>query len=436
MSTRPRIYLDFNATAPLIQAARDAMVEAMADVGNPSSIHAEGRRMRDRVERARNQVAALVGRPREQVVFTSGGTEANWLGVMALAAAAEARGLPKVVMTTPIEHPSLKGAVAALAARGWKVVVLRTHPDHGVIPPDKDLGPGELYVDRTPDIEASGVGLFAAAMVNHELGAILDPYIVGWAKDGGALVHLDAVQAAGKVDGELDARADSLAISGHKIGGPQGVGALAIADDRALPLVDGGHQERGRRPGTENALGIIGFGAAAGAVSAVLEARRARVLEAHRVATEHSIIGEDATTRAMRIHERVLAATDADREGTWEWAAGLGYTFEDRLRETISGAHVFSNGYRVGSTVNVRFEGARGESIVMGLDLEGISASTGAACTSGSIQPSAVLLGLGLSEEQAREGVRFSLGPSTTTEEISRVLEVLPGIVERARRHR
>src|SRR6187549_3225100 len=119
MSTNRRIYLDFNATAPLVPAARDAMVEAMADVGNPSSVHAEGRRMRDRVERARNHVAALVGRPREQIVFTSGGTEANWLGVMALAAAAERRGLPKVVATTPIEHPSLKGAVDALVQRGW-----------------------------------------------------------------------------------------------------------------------------------------------------------------------------------------------------------------------------------------------------------------------------------------------------------------------------
>src|SRR4030095_6382144 len=119
MSTNRRIYLDFNATAPLMPAARDAMIEAMGDVGNPSSVHAEGRRMRDRVERARNAIAALVGRPREQIVFTSGGTEANGLGVHALAALAEQRGRPKVIGTTLIEHPSLRGAIAVLCARGW-----------------------------------------------------------------------------------------------------------------------------------------------------------------------------------------------------------------------------------------------------------------------------------------------------------------------------
>jgi cysteine desulfurase len=352
MSTRARVYLDFNATAPLVPAARDAMIEAMTEAGNPSSIHAEGRRMRDRVERARNQVAHLVGRPREQVVFTSGGTEANWLGVMALAAAAEARGLPRVISTTSIEHPSLRGAVAALLARGWTL--------------------GD-----------EGAGLTAMALVNHELGTVATIQRRG-------LVHVDAVQAAGKLDlVALDA--DSLAISAHKLGGPQGVGALAIANDDALPVhaFDSGHQERGRRPGPENTLGIIGFGAAAAAV---------------------------------------------DR-AAWARAQQLGRWLEGALRDL--GARIHGDDReRLGSTINAAWSGARGESIVMALDLEGISVSTGAACTSGSIQPSAVLLGLGLSEEQAREGVRFSLGPTTTEDELKRVLEALPRILERARRHR
>lgn len=353
MSTQRRIYLDFNATAPLVPAARDAMVEAMADVGNPSSVHAEGRRMRDRVERARNQVAALVGRPREQIVFTSGGTEANWLGVMALAAAAEARGLPRVVATTAIEHPSLRGAVDALVARGWR----RADPDEPV-------------------------GLVALAIVNHELGTVAP------IERRGGLVHVDAVQAAGKLDlGAIEA--DSVAISAHKIGGPQGVGALAISVDAHLPVVEGGHQERGRRPGTENTLGIIGFGAAAVAI---------------------------------------------DRAG-WDRAKQLGAQLEAGLRAL--GARIHGDDReRVGTTVNAAFAGARGESIVMALDLEGISVSTGAACTSGSIQPSAVLLGLGYSVEQAREAVRFSLGPTTTEADVNRVLSVLPAIVERARLHR
>jgi len=353
MSTQRRIYLDFNATAPLVSAARDAIIEAMADHGNPSSIHAEGRRMRDRVERARNQVAALVGRPREQIVFTSGGTEANWLGVMGLAAAAEARGLPRVVATTLIEHPSLKGAVDALLARGWRLA-------NAVEP----------------------VGLVAMAIVNHELGTIAT------IDRRGGLVHVDAVQAPGKLR-LADIDADSLAISAHKIGGPQGVGALAITIDEKLPITVGGHQERGRRPGTENTLGIVGFGAAVTAI-------------------------DDTALARMR---------------------DLGRQLEDGLRTL--GARIHGDQLpRTGTTINAALPGARGDTIVMALDIEGISVSTGAACTSGSIQPSPVLLGLGFSPDQAREAVRFSLGPTTTSDEISRVIQVLPAIVERARRHR
>jgi cysteine desulfurase len=350
MSTNRRIYLDFNATAPLVPAARDAMIDAMSDIGNPSSVHAEGRRVRDRLERARNQVATLLGRPREQIVFTSGGTEANWLGVMALAQVADQRRLARTIMTTKLEHPSLKGPVEALIARGWERV-------------------------------ETGASIAALALVNHELGTISEIPVA-------QLVHIDAVQAAGKL-ALADLNADSVAISAHKIGGPQGVGALAITVDEGLPIVEGGHQERGRRPGTENTLGIIGFGAAAAAVD-----------------------------------------TDA-----WHRARDLGAELEAGLRK-IDGARIHGDDRpRVGTTINVGFDGARGEAIVMALDLEGISVSTGAACTSGSIQPSAVLLALGLSDAQAREAVRFSLGPTTTRDELNRVLEVLPRIVERARRH-
>lgn len=387
MSTQRRIYLDFNATAPLIPAARDAMVEAMGDVGNPSSIHGEGRRMRDRIERARNQVAALVGRPREQIVFTSGGTEANWLGVMALAAAAEARGLPRIVATTPIEHPSLNGPIEALRAWGWEIAMLRAEPDFGVV-----------EVRGTTSDDMPRVGLLAAALVNHEIGTILGDEIVRWARDSGALIHLDAVQAAGKLD-LVSVAADSLAISAHKIGGPQGVGALAISTDERLPIVEGGHQERGRRPGTENVLGIVGFGAA---------------------------------TSEIKFLEKAPVGG-----GTWFDAATLGGALANMILTHIPGTRLHGrHARRVDSTVNIGFEGARGEAIVMALDLEGFSVSTGAACTSGSIQPSAVLLGLGFSADQAREAVRFSLGPTSSLDDIARLFRVLPGIVERARRHR
>lgn len=374
MSTNRRIYLDFNATAPLVPAARDAMVEAMADAGNPSSIHTEGRRMRDRVERARNQVAALVGRPREQIVFTSGGTEANWLGVMALAAEAEVRGLPKVIATTAIEHPSLRGAVDALVPRGWSVVLL----------PVTERAVVEVTNER--------VGLIAVALVNHELGTLLSPDVLAWARASGALVHIDAVQAAGKV-ALADLDADSFALSGHKLGGPQGIGALAISVDRGLPQVGAGHQERGRRPGTENVLGIIGFGAAASAAD-LAEWPRVRAL------------GDEL-----------------------EWPLSA----KDLIGGVVAPGQLAP---RAGGTVNVLFVGALGQDVVMGLDLHGIAASTGAACTSGSVKPSTVLLGLGYPEERAREAVRFSLGRTTTEAEIKQVLAVLPGIVERARRHR
>jgi cysteine desulfurase len=372
MSTNPRIYLDFNATAPLGARVRAAMVQAMADPGNPSSIHAEGRRARDHIERARDQVARLVGRPREQVVFTSGGTEGNALGVLGLAASVERRGGSRVVAAAAIDHPSLRGAVDALVARGWQLRPI------GV------TAAGALEVDSF-----EGVGLVAIAAVNHELGTRADPGIFVAARAAGALVHVDAVQAAGKIPlGEIDG--DALVISGHKLGGPQGVGAVAINQDDGLPLVEAGHQERGRRPGTENTLGIVGFGA---------------------------------------------AAEDAD-VASWPPIAALGERLEAGLR-TITGVRIHGAGTpRIGGTVNAGFAGARGESIVIALDLAGIATSTGAACSSGSIQPSPVLLGLGLPPDEAREAVRFSLGRTTTAGEIDAVLERLPAIVLRARAHR
>lgn len=364
MSTNPRIYLDFNATTPLCEAARAAIAGALEELGNPSSIHAEGRRARDRVERARNQVAALLGRPREQLVFTSGGTEANALGVQTLAAAALARGLPRVIARSPIEHPSLLAAVDAL---GWEVRTLEVSPD-GVLRPR----------------QLDGVGVLAVAAVNHELGTVLDPSVLALARAEGALIHVDAVQAAGKRSLELDA--DAIAISAHKLGGPQGAGAVALAIDAETP--SGGHQERGRRGGTENTLGIVGFGAAAAVVDL----------------------------------------------GGWPAVAALGERLEAGLR-AIPDVRIHGAGaQRIGGTINAGFAGARGEAIVIALDLAGVAVSTGAACTSGTLQPSPVLRALGQSPDQAREAVRFSLGRSTTAEEIDRVLALLPAIVDRARR--
>jgi cysteine desulfurase len=247
-------------------------------------------------------------------------------------------------------------------------------------------GAGALAAD-----DLAGVGLVAIAAVNHELGTLADPQVVAAARAAGALVHVDAVQAAGKLAlAALDA--DALVISAHKLGGPQGVGAVALALDEGLPLIDAGHQERGRRPGTENTLGIVGFGA---------------------------------------------AVQDADRAvAAWPQIAALGDRLEAGLC-AMTGVRIHGAGApRIGGTINAGFEGTRGESVVISLDLAGIAASTGAACTSGSVQPSPVLLALGLSADRAREAVRFSLGRTTTVAEIDAVLERLPAIVARARAHR
>lgn len=375
MSTNPRIYLDFNATTPLLDAARGAIeaVLARGGGGNPSSIHADGRLARDHVERARNQIAGLLGRPREQVVFTSGGTESNALGVLGLAAVIEQRGGPRVVAAAAIDHPSLRGAVAALARRGW---------EHRSLP---------VTVDGALDLgDLSGVGLVCASAVNHELGTRADlAALIANARATGALVHIDAVQAPGKLAlGVIEA--DALAISAHKLGGPQGVGALAISIDDGLPLVDGGHQERGRRSGTENVLGIAGFGAAASTVD----------------------------------------------PGSWAAVTALGDRLETGLL-AIEGARIHGAGApRIGGTINAGFAGTLGESIVVALDLAGISVSTGAACTSGTVQPSPVLLATGMPSDRAKEAVRFSLGHSTTAAEIDHVLSLLPAIVRRARTSR
>ncbi|HVK75865.1 MAG TPA: cysteine desulfurase family protein [Kofleriaceae bacterium] len=374
-----RIYLDHNATSPLTERTRTAMTEAMAVAGNPSSVHGDGRAARARLETARAGVAALAGVEPDQLVLTSGGTEADLLGVVGLARAARAAGAPARALVLATEHPAVHGAAATLAAEGFAVAAL---------PVDRA---GRVDLDGLDAALAGGAAVVAVAAVNHETGVIADlDTVAARCRAAGARLHVDAVQAAGRIAlAPIAALADAMALSAHKIGGPAGVGALIVrAGVELAPLHAAGHQERGRRPGTENLLGAIGFAAAASEVDLTAVAAVAR--------------------RAARLEAGLL---------------------------TIAGARIHGGGApRTGTTVNVGFEGALGEAIVIALDLAGVSASTGAACTSGSIQPSPVLLALGLSRERAREGVRFSLGVTTTDADIDRVLEVLPAIVERARR--
>ena len=368
-----RIYLDYNAGAPLHPAARAAMADALDLAGNPSSIHADGRRARARLEAARRQLAALFGAPddaRDRIVLTGSGSEAIHLAVAGLAPAGAA------VVVPATDHPAMHGAAAAVA--GPRVATIAVDAD-GVI----DLAAWTAAL-------ASGPAVAGFAAVNHELGTIADAAALATAaRRAGARVVIDAVAAAGRIAlAPLTELADAIAIASHKLGGPAGVGALWLAPGVTLaPLIPIGHQERGRRPGTENLLGVVGMGAAAAAVDLAAAPAVAR--------------------RAARLEAAIAA---------------------------IPGATIHGVGApRTGATINARFAGVRGETLVMALDLEGVAASSGAACSSGSTAPSPVLRALGLDDEAARGGLRLSLGPATTDAEIDAVIARLPALAARAR---
>jgi cysteine desulfurase len=382
-----RIDLDHNATTRLDPRVREAMLVVLDGVyGNPSSIHEEGRRARDVVERARDEVGRLAGAAgaaMRGVIFTGGGTEADILGVVGAARAARAAGRPARLVTSPLEHPAVRGAVALLESEGFEVAV---------VPVD---GSGRIDPrDVTRATSAGGAALVSFALANHELGNRYDLAALAEAArrgDAAVLVHCDAVQAAGKTTlSAAEQGVDLMALSAHKIHGPKGVGALWARPGVALaPLHAGGHQEKGLRPGTENVAGIAGLGVAA------------------RLAREE----------APATWPRVGALRDRLQAGALALGARL---HGDREA-------------RVGNTLNIGFAGVPGDVLVAALDLEGIAISTGAACTSGNVEPSPVVLALGVPRNQAAEAVRFSLGADTTAEEVDRVLALLPRLLARIR---
>jgi tRNA (5-methylaminomethyl-2-thiouridylate)-methyltransferase len=386
VSAERRIYLDHNATTPTRPEAVRAVAGALADLpGNPSSLHAAGRAARAAIEAARREVAALAGVAAEEIVFTSGGTEANNLGVRGLARAGAARrgagaaARPHVV-SSPLEHPSVRGALEALA------------PDFDVsfvaVGARGEITPEALAAALRPETV-----LVTLAAANHELGNAYDvAALAAVARAHGALFHTDAVQAAGKLPLDLAAaRVDAASLSAHKLGGPKGVGAVYVRRGLDLPpLLAGGHQEHERRPGTENVPGIVGFGVAARLAAAERDGVAARVRRLR-----------------DRLEERLLA---------------------------IPGARVHGDlDRRVPGTCNVAFAGVPGQLLAIALDLEGVSVSTGAACTSGSLAPSPVLLALGLRAADAGEALRVSLGADTSDDEIERVAALMPSLVERVR---
>ncbi len=374
------IYFDHNASTPLRPEAADAMRAALDGLhANPSSLHREGQRVRAAVERARAQVAALVGATPDEVIFTSGGTEGDHLALVGGALALEKRG--RSLAFAALEHHAVHGAGEVLARLGWTVGHLAVSPEGMVDPASVDGLPRETAI-------------VSVMLANNETG-VIQPVagIAARARAAGRRVHCDAVQAAGKIALDFESLGvDYLVVSAHKLGGPKGVGALVSRARAPLePLFRGSGHERGRRGGTENVVGIVGFGAAAECAAREVEAESTRL-------------------RALR--------------GRFE--AGLRERFPDAV---VHGARA----PRLPNTVNASFPGARSDHLLMSLDARGIAVSAGAACASGAVEPSPVLAAMGVPRELAVCAVRFSMGRTTTAEEVDAVLEGLATCVPAAR---
>jgi cysteine desulfurase len=352
------VYLDYNATVPAKPAAIAAVAAALAETGNASSVHRFGRLARRTVETAREQVAALVNAAPASVVFTGSGTEANNLALH------QARADGRPIFVSAIEHDC----------------VLRAAPDATLIPVTRDGVVDLEALDRL--LAGTSSAVVAVMLANNETG-VVQPLaeIVRIARAHGASVHCDAVQAAGKI--AIDAQAlgaDTLALSAHKLGGPQGVGALVVSDGIAMrPLLVGGGQERGRRAGTENVAGIAGFGAAAALAASDLP--------------------------QMRALARLRDATEA------------------RLRSVAPEAVVFgATAERLPNTMCVAMPGVAAETQVMALDLAGIAVSAGSACSSGKVKASHVLAAMGMAP-LASNAIRVSAGWRSTAEDFDRFVE-------------
>ncbi len=376
-----RIYLDYAATTPTHPEVARAMLPYLGDVfGNPSAIYCYGQEARSALEQARAQVAGLIGARSEEIIFTSGGTEADNLALIGIAYAHKNRG--NHIITTAIEHHAIIETARFLEKRGFEVTYLGVD-GQGLVDPD-DVR--RAITDRTI--------LISVMQANNEIGTIQPlAEIGGIAREAGICFHSDAVQAVGHIPvdvGELGV--DLLSISAHKFYGPKGVGALYLRKGTRLEaLMYGGGQERNRRSGTENIPGIIGLG------RAVELARQEMAQEAGQL---------------TRLRDRLI---------------------QDTLQRI---SHSRLNGHpkkRLPNNVNISFDFVEGESLVLNLDLKGICASTGSACSSSSLELSHVLLALGLPRPQAHGSLRFTLGKWTTESDIDRVLEVLPPIVARFR---
>ncbi|HZR56896.1 MAG TPA: cysteine desulfurase family protein [Terriglobales bacterium] len=373
-----RIYLDNNATTPVLPEILEAMQPYFGErFGNASSIHHHGQETRAAVERARESVAALLGCRSSEIVFTGGGTEADNLAVFGLVQPGDH------VITSTIEHHAILNTCKHLESGGYEVTYI---PVDGRCLVDPD----DVHRALRPNTK-----LISIMMANNETGVLQPVQEIGKiATEADIYFHTDAVQAAGKVAINVkEIGCDLLSISGHKMHAPQGVGALYVGKGTRLePMLYGGRHERSRRAGTENVPGIVGLGKAAELMKQALER------------------GDAEKTSAMRdeIESRILAEVEAvGRNG--------------------------GKAPRVPNTTNIYFDYIDGEALIIALDLKGLAVSTGAACSSGALEPSHVLTAMGLSPERARASIRFSLGKQNTPEDVAFALDLIPNTVARLR---
>jgi len=377
-----RIYLDHNATTPVAAAAAEAMVRTLDSLfGNASSVHYYGQQAKAAIDGARSSIASLIGADPSEIIFTSGGTEADNFAIRGVAEALEVTGR-KHLITSGIEHEAVLNTFKALAKKGWKTTLLSVDPT-GIVSPER------LRAAMTPD-----TALVSMMHANNEIGTIQPvAELAAIAHEHGALFHTDAVQSAGKIPVSVrDLGVDLLSLSAHKFYGPKGAGALWVRRGvRLSPFLAGGKQERNRRAGTENVPGIVGMGAAAALALEKMAAEAAR-LSALRDRLESGILASVPNTDVNGARDR-----------------------------------------RVPNTTNISFDRIEAESLLIALDLEGVAVSTGSACSSGTLEPSHVLKAMGLSSHRAQNSIRFSLGASNTEEQIDRVIEILPRVVEKLR---
>jgi cysteine desulfurase len=382
--TRPPVYLDHAATTPVHPEVLEAMLPYLTNhaFGNPSSAHRFGRAARAGIEQARREVAQAVGAEPNQVVFTSGGTEADNLGIIGAALASRDRGGSACAVVSAIEHKAVLAAAHAVCHLGGREMVL---------PVDRR---GHVDFEALDGALREQPAVVSIMWVNNEVG-VVQPVaeIARRCHDAGVVFHTDAVQAFGKIPVSMtDLPCTLLTLSGHKIGAPKGIGALVVRDRKAVEaIIHGGGQQYGIRPGTENVAGAVALGRAA------LLAARDQAEEAERL-------------RALR---KRLA------EG---------------LRAGVSDLAINGDAEDIAPHVlNVSFAGADSEALLMHLDLAGIAASSGSACSTGSVEPSHVLVAMGVPRELALGAIRFSFGRESTTEDVDRVSEVMPAVVAKVR---